>query len=56
MQGILATQFEGVFYSVRCDFIVALQDEQMAGDEVEVVAGNNWVRFCHMNGRNSVKA
>jgi hypothetical protein len=42
-------------YSVRCDFIVALQDEQIAGDEVEVVAGNNWVGFCRMNGCNSVK-
>jgi hypothetical protein len=31
MQGVLATQFEGVFYSVHCDFIVVLQNEQLAG-------------------------
>jgi hypothetical protein len=48
MQGVLATQFEGVFYSVHCDFIVVLQNERLGGDNVEVVAGNNWVGFCRV--------
>jgi hypothetical protein len=49
MQGVLATQFEGVSYSVHCDFVVAVQYQKLAGDEVEVVAGNNWIELpvCH---------
>ncbi|KAJ8582084.1 hypothetical protein M405DRAFT_885441 [Rhizopogon salebrosus TDB-379] len=37
MQGVLATQFE-----------VVLQNDQIVGGEVEVVAGNNWVGFCRV--------
>lgn len=48
MQGVLTTQFEGMFYSVHCNFIVVLQNEQIVGGEVEVVAGNNWVGFCRV--------
>jgi hypothetical protein len=39
MQGVLATQFEGVFYTVHCDFDVVVQDQRLGGDEVQVVAG-----------------
>src|ERR1700710_1253471 len=40
MQGVLlATRFEGVFYTAHCDFDVVVQDRRLGGDEVEVVAG-----------------
>jgi hypothetical protein len=48
MQGVLATQFEGVFYTVHCDFDVVVQDQRLGGDEVEVVAGNNWIQLCRL--------
>jgi hypothetical protein len=51
MQGVLATQFEGVSYSVpHCDFVVAVEDQKLVDDEVEVAAGNNWIKLpvCYL--------
>jgi hypothetical protein len=53
MQGVLATQFEGVFYTVHCDFDVVAQDQRLADDEVEVVAGNNWIQLCRLMSSDS---
>ena len=53
MQGMLATEFEGVFYTVHCDFDVVVQDQRLGGDEVEVVAGNNWIQLCRLMSSDS---
>ncbi|KAJ8586655.1 hypothetical protein M405DRAFT_345012 [Rhizopogon salebrosus TDB-379] len=53
MQGVLTTQFEGVFYTVHCDFDVVAQDQRLADDEVEVVAGNNWIQLCRLMSSDS---
>jgi hypothetical protein len=50
MQGMLATQLEGVSYSVHCDFVVVVEDQKLVDDEVEVAAGNNWIKLpvCYL--------